>query len=329
LSPESKKFKNFTVDETEYMSQGDDSDNNNSRNETPHRQTTVHGGCPRKEKYPITDTEDSTNKGFPAYRNAPTSSNSTNHKHSIASEHRSGTKNYTNNNSRVCHSRGDPQGQYTKTKGDQTIHTTTNIHYHQEHEDQDGSQPEGAQAMDKTASQRNTENASGAKDSKNARLSKFVFTLEEENNSSTDDITLRLAQTQFRTDKEQKQLGERAYNATPKRNPRQTMDVEDRHYFHQTGKDVSRTNQSGHLYTHNYVQKDSEVYYRPQKRLKGSRTSTLEETLGRSATQIDMSNKTSTQAQSVRTYNPGSSQNHYSDTTGNHHIRQTYYKIIV
>ena len=69
------------------------------------------------------------------------------------------------------------------------------------------------------------------------------------------------------------------------------MDVEDRHYFHQTGKDVSRTNHSGHLYTHNYVQKDSEVYYRPQKRLKGSRTSTLEETLGRSATQIDMSNE--------------------------------------
>ena len=42
------------------MSQGDDSDNNNSRNETPHRQTTVHRGYLRKEKYPITDTEDST-----------------------------------------------------------------------------------------------------------------------------------------------------------------------------------------------------------------------------------------------------------------------------
>ena len=39
LSPEPETFGNFTVDETEYMSQGDDSDNNNSRNETPHRQT--------------------------------------------------------------------------------------------------------------------------------------------------------------------------------------------------------------------------------------------------------------------------------------------------
>ena len=198
LSPRSKKFKNFTVDETEYMSQGDDSDNNISKNETPHRQTTVPGGCPRKEKYPITDTEDSTNKGFPAYTNAPTSSDSTNHKHSIASEHRSGTKNYTNNNSRVCHSRGDPQGQYTKTKGDQTIHTTTNVHYHQEHEDQDGSQPEGAQAMGKTISQRHTENS---------KLNGFTFTIEEEKYSPTEDITLRLAQTRFRTDKEQNQPG--------------------------------------------------------------------------------------------------------------------------
>jgi hypothetical protein len=184
-------------------------------------------GALKRKKYPTTDTEDSTNKGFPAYTNAPTSSDSTNHKHSIASEHRSGTKNYTNNNSRIYHSRGDPQGHCMKTRGDQSIHTTTNVHYHQEHEDQDGSQPEGAQAMGKTASQRNTENTSGAKDSQNARLSKFVFTLEEENNASTDDITLRLAQTQFRTDKEQKQLGKLASNATPKWNPRQTMDVED------------------------------------------------------------------------------------------------------
>ena len=69
------------------------------------------------------------------------------------------------------------------------------------------------------------------------------------------------------------------------------MDVEDQHYFHQTGGDVSRTNQSGHLHTHEYVQKDSEVYYRPQKRLKGSRNSTLEETPGRSTTQVDMGNK--------------------------------------
>jgi hypothetical protein len=282
LSPESETFGNFTVDETEYMSQGDDSDNNNSRNETPHRQTTVHRGYLRKEKYPITDTEDSTNRGCPAYRNAPTSNNSTDHKHSITSEHGSGAKKYANNNSKVGHSRTDPQSQYTKTKGDQTVYATTNVHYHEGHEDQEGSQPEGAQAMDKTASQRSTENA---------RLSKFIFTLEEENYSSTEDITLRLAQTKFRTDKEQNQLGERAYNATPKRNPRQTMDVEDQHYFHQTGRDVSRTNQSGHLHTHKYVQKDSEVYYRPQKRLKGSRTSTLEETPGRSATQVDMGNK--------------------------------------
>ena len=69
------------------------------------------------------------------------------------------------------------------------------------------------------------------------------------------------------------------------------MDVEDQHYFHRTGGDVSRTNQSGHLHTHEYVQKDSEVYYRPQKRLKGSRTNTLEETPGRSTTQVDMGNK--------------------------------------
>ena len=134
-SPKSKKIKNFTVDETKYMSQGDDSGNNNSKNETPHRQTTVPGGCPRKAKYPITDTEDSTNKGFPAYRNAPKSSNSTNHKHSIASEHGSGTKKYANNNSKVGHSRTDPQSQYTKTKGDQTVYATTNVHYHEGHED--------------------------------------------------------------------------------------------------------------------------------------------------------------------------------------------------
>jgi hypothetical protein len=163
LSQRLPNFKNFTVDETDYMSQGDDSNNNNSKNKTPHRQTTVPLGRSRKKKYPTTDTEDSTNKGFPAYRNTPTSNDSTTHEQSIASEHRSGTESYTNNNDRVYHSRGDPQGHHTKTKGDQPINTTTNVHYHQEHEDQDGNQPEGAQAMGKTASQRNTENTSGFK----------------------------------------------------------------------------------------------------------------------------------------------------------------------
>jgi hypothetical protein len=237
LSPEPETLGNFIVNETEYMSQGDDSDNNNSRSETPHRQTTLHRGYLRKAKYLITDTENYANRGRPTYGNAPTGINSTDHKHSIASEYSSGARKYVNNNIDVDHSRPDPQSQYTKTKGDQTLYTTTNVHNHEGHKDQEGSQPGGAQAMDKTVSQRNTVNANP---------SGFAFTIEEQNCSSTEDITLRLAQTQFHTDKERNRPGNWAYNATPKRNPRQNMDVEDQHYLLRT----SRAQINRVTYTH-------------------------------------------------------------------------------
>ena len=194
-SQRSPNFQNFTVDETDYMSQGDDSDNNNSNNKTPHIQTTMPSERSQSKKYPTTVAEDATNKGFPAYRDTPTNDDSATPEQSTASKHRSGTEGYTNNNRMVYHNRGDPQGHQKKTKGDQPINTTTDVHHHQERKDQDGNQPGGAQAIYETTSNGDTKNISGAKDSRDAKLSKIIFTLEEGDNASTDNIILRLAQT--------------------------------------------------------------------------------------------------------------------------------------
>jgi hypothetical protein len=194
-SQRSSNFQNFTVDETNDMSQGDDSDNNNSNNETPYIQTTMSSEHSQSKKYPTTVTEDATNEGFPAYRNTPTDDDSTTPKQSTASKHTSGTEGYTNNNRMVYHSRWDPQGHQTKKKGDQPLNTTTDIHHHQELKDKDENQPGGARAIDETSNKGDTKNISGVKESQDAKLSKIIFNLEDGDNASTDIITMRLAQT--------------------------------------------------------------------------------------------------------------------------------------
>ena len=181
----------------------------------------------QSKKYPTTVAEDATNKGFPAYRDTPTDDNSATPKQSTASKHRSGTEGHTNSNRMVYHNRWDPQGHQTKTKGDQPINTTTDSQHHQECKDQEGNQPEGTRAIDEASNIRGIKKISGIKDSQDAKSSKITFNLEDGDNASTDNITMRLAQTRFRTYREHEQLGQPASNATLKWDPQQTMDAED------------------------------------------------------------------------------------------------------
>jgi hypothetical protein len=189
----------------------------------------------------------------------------------------------------VYHNRWDPPGHQTKTKGDQPINTTTDSQHHQECEDQEGNQPEGTRAIDEASNIRGIKKISGIKDSQDAKSSKITFNLEDGDNASTDNITMRLAQTQFRTYREHEQLGQPASNATLKWNLQQTTDAKDQRGFHQAKKDVSHTNHSGYLHRHNYVQKGVEVLYHPQKRLRGSRDNDREEAAEQAATQTNIS----------------------------------------